>query len=62
MQSAAPASGDSSVAHGGMYDIEQLVNSKRHINKGKVIGSTLKISHFIGCEMPSSQHLDVIQA
>ena len=37
------------------------VNWKRHINKGKVIGSTLKIFHFVGCEMPSSQHLDIIR-
>ena len=33
------------------------VDSKRHFNKGKVIGSMLKISHFMGCEIPSSQHL-----
>ena len=39
------SSWDFSVTHGGMYDIEQRVNSKRHINKGKAIGSTLKISH-----------------
>ena len=30
------------------------------INREKAIGITLKIAHFIGCEMPSSQHLDVI--
>ena len=29
----------------GMYDVKQRVNLKRHINKGKAIGSTLKISH-----------------
>ena len=34
-----------SVAHGRMYDVEQRVNLKRYINKGKAIGSTLKISH-----------------
>jgi len=33
------------VAHGGMYDVKQCINLKRHINKGKAIGSTLKISH-----------------
>ena len=33
------------VTHGGMYNIEQRVNSKHHIIKGKVIGSTLKIPH-----------------
>ena len=62
MWSAVPASWDFSVAHGRMYDVEQHVNWKCHINKGKAIGSTLKISHFVGCEMLSSQHLDVIQA
>ena len=36
----APASWDFSVAHGGMYNIEQCVNSNCHINKGKAIGST----------------------
>ena len=36
---------DFSVAHGGMYDVEQRANSKRHINKRKVTGSTLKTSH-----------------
>ena len=36
------SSWDFSVACGGMYDVEQSINSKRHINKGKVIGSTLK--------------------
>ena len=39
------SSWDLSVAHDGMCDVEQRVNSKRHINKGKVLGSTLKISH-----------------
>ena len=39
------SSWDFSVAHGGMYDIKQRVNLKCHINKGKAIGSTLKISH-----------------
>ena len=29
---------------GRMYDVKQRVNLKRHINKGKAIGSTLKIS------------------
>ena len=62
MLTAAPASWDFSVAHGGMYDIERCVNWKCDINKGKAIGSTLKISHFMGCETPSSQHLDVIRA
>ena len=45
-----------------MYNVEQHVNWKCHINKGKAIGSTQKISHFVGCEMLSSQHFDVIQA
>ena len=45
MWSAAPASRDFSVAHSGIYDIEQRVNSKHHINKRKATGSTLKISH-----------------
>ena len=36
---------DFSVAHGRMYDIEQRINSKHHINKGKAIGSMLKMSH-----------------
>ena len=62
MLSAEPAFGDFSVAHGGMYNIEQHVNSNRHMNKGKVIGSTLNISQIMGCEMLSSQHLDVIRA
>ena len=39
------SSWDFSVAHGRMYDVEQCIDSKRHINKGKAIGSTLKISH-----------------
>ena len=39
------SSWDSSVAHGGMYNVKQCVNSKHHINKRKAIGSTLKISH-----------------
>jgi len=41
MWSAAPASS----VLGGMYDVEQRVNLKRHIKKGKAIGNTLKISH-----------------
>ena len=36
------SSWDFSFACGGMYDVEQRINSKCHINKGKVIGSTLK--------------------
>ena len=51
---------DFSVTQGRMYDVEQCI--KRHINKGKVVGSMLKISHFMGCETSSSQHLDVIRA
>ena len=39
------SSWDFSVARGGMYDIKQRVNLKCHINKGRAIGSTLKISH-----------------
>ena len=39
------SSWDFSVAHGRMYDVDPRVNLKRHINKGKAIGSTLKISH-----------------
>ena len=35
----------SSWDYGGMYDVEQRINSKRHINKGKVIGRMLKIFH-----------------
>ena len=62
MLNAVPASWDFSVCHGGMYDVEWRVNWKRHINKGKAIGSTLKILYFMVCEMPSSQHLDVIWA
>ena len=62
MLSAAPASWDFSVAHGGMYNIKRQVNSNCHMNKGKVIGSTLNISQVMGCEMLSSQHLDIIRA
>ena len=56
------SSWDFSVAHGGMYDVEQRVNLKHHINKGKAMGSTLKISRFMGFEALSSQHFDIIQA
>ena len=45
-----------------MDNVEWHVNSKHRINKGKLIGSMLKIFHLTGCEMPSSQLLDVIQA
>ena len=38
-----------SVAHDRMYDVEWRVNWKHHINKWKAIGSTLNISHFMGC-------------
>ena len=38
------SSWDFSVPHGGMYNIEQRVILKRHINKGKAIGIMLKIS------------------
>ena len=51
---------ETGITHGGMYDVERCINLKCHINRGKVLGSTLKISHFMGCEMLSSQHLDVI--
>ena len=61
MLSAAPVPWDFSVTQGRMWDVERHISWKRHINKGKVIGSTLKISYFMGSEMPSSQHLDVIQ-
>ena len=54
MLSAVPASWDFSVAHGGMYNIKRQVNSNCHMNKGKVIGSTLNISQVMGCEMLSS--------
>ena len=40
------SSWDFSVAHSGMYNVEQRVNSKHQINKGKAIGSMLKISHY----------------
>ena len=58
------SSWDFSVAHGGMYDVEQHINLKCHTNKGKamLIGSTLKISRFMGFEALSSQHFDIIQA
>ena len=45
-----------------MYNVKRHISWKRHINKGKAIGSTLKISHFVSCETPSSQCLDVIRA
>ena len=45
-----------------MYDLRRCVNWKCHINKEKVIGNMLKISHVIDWEMPSSQHLDTIRA
>ena len=41
MWSAAPTSS----VLGGMYDVEQRVNLKRHITKGKARGSTLKIAY-----------------
>ena len=47
MWSAAPASWDVSVAHGGMY-IKQHMYLKHHISEWKVVGSMLKISHFYG--------------
>ena len=33
------SSWDFSVTHGGMYDVKQHVNSKRHINKGRAISN-----------------------
>ena len=57
------SSWDFPVAHGGMYDVEQCISLKCHSNKGKLIliGSTLNIAHFMGCETLSSQHFDIIQ-
>ena len=43
-----------------MVECMMSSNWKHHINKGKAVGSTLKISHFMGCETLSSQYLDVI--
>ena len=56
------ASWDFSVSHGGMYDVDWCASLKCRINKRKAIGSTLKIFHFMGCEMPFSEHLDIIWA
>lgn len=51
---------DSYVARGRMYDVEQRVSWKHHINEGKAVGSTLNISHFMDCETLSLQHLDIV--
>ena len=42
-----PASWNFYVTHGWMHDVERRINWKHHINKGKVIWSTLNISHFM---------------
>ena len=59
MLSGAPASWDLSVACDRVYNVELCINWKHHINKGKAIGTTLKISRFMGCETLSS-HLGII--
>ena len=58
--SAASASWDIFVAPGRIYNVAWRLSWKWHITKGKAIGSALKIFHFMGCETPSSQHLDII--
>ena len=62
MWSAVSASWDFPVTHCRMYDVKWHISSKRRLNKGKAMGNMLKISHFMGCETPSLQHLDVIWA
>ena len=55
------SSWDFSVTHGGMYDIEQLKASHQQKKSDKKYAEDFPLI-FMGCETPSSQHLDVIRA